>query len=101
MHVQIQIPIRLNDGQLLLVKSEELETPPRPGDRLWDLGFTGLMSRCGNTAAEITVAESGVDLDEDTVVLDCQEIVLDAMLRQVLTDSAFEGWGNDYEFELN
>ena len=99
--VQIQIPVSLNDGHLLLVKIEDIETPPRPGDQIWDLAFTDLMGRCGNVLAEITVEESGVDLDENTVVLTCREIVLDASIHKMLADSTFAGWGNDYEFDRN
>ena len=99
--VQIQIPISANDGQLLLVKLVDVDHPPRPGERIWDASFTDLMGRCGNVLAEAIVTESGVDIDENTVVLMCREIVLDTTLKEILADSAFNGWGNDYEFDRN
>ncbi len=99
--IQVQIPISLNDGQLMLVKLVDVDYPPRPGDRVWDASFTDLMGRCGNVLAEAVVEESGVDIDEETVVLMCRESVLDTTLKDVLADSAFNGWGNDYEFERN
>ena len=99
--VQVQIPISLNDGQLMLVKLVDVDYPPRPGDRVWDASFTDLMGRCGNVLAEAVVEESGVDIDENTVVLMCCEIVLDRTIQEVLTDSVCAGWGNDYDFERN
>jgi len=99
--IQVQIPISLNDGQLMLVKLVDVDYPPRPGDRVWDASFTDLMGRCGNVLAEAVVEESGVDIDENTVVLMCSEIVLDRTIQEVLTDSVCAGWGNDYDFERN
>jgi len=99
--VQILVPLRLTDGHLILVKIEELETPPRPGDKIWDASFDNLMRHCDKRLTEITVEESGVDLDENIVILMCREIVLDAPTHKMLAGSTLAGWGNDYEFERN
>ena len=79
--IQVQVPLSLNDGELMLVKVVDVDYPPRPGDRVWDASFTDLMNRCGNVLAEAVVEESGVDIDENTVVIMCQNFVRERLRR--------------------